>query len=273
MSTPLSTSAMRDAYTAARCDTTKMVRVNFPGEGRTWALLVEQHTTAAWEAFAALMTSHGYLFRESAGGTYNCRVIAGTSSYSLHSYGLCIDLNPSKNPHRSPLTTDIPKAFRADVASIVTVSGRQVFQWGGEWATPDAMHFQIGATPSELATGLTYPTTIEGGRTLLPLKQGQQSEDVEWLQRRLNRIGADLTPDGSYGPATTKAVKTLLVTGNGAGDVVTGYLWNQLDIKIGAKGDGRALDDRRAYYGQPLVAWVATLGIILAIIAVIISMT
>ena len=42
-----------------------------------------------------------YYFLESAGGTYNCRMIAGTQVYSLHSYGLALDLNPSKNPHKS----------------------------------------------------------------------------------------------------------------------------------------------------------------------------
>lgn len=231
MSAPLSTTAMRSAYSAYRCNTSKMVRVVFYGYSA--GLLVASPTQAAWTAFSALMKAHDYPFKEMAGGTYSCRQIAGSSSYSLHAYGLAVDLNPSKNPHRSPLTTDIPKAFRADVDKIVTKSGRQVFQWGGEWAKPDAMHFQISATPDELATGLVFPGQPDPEEdTLLPMNKGDKSEDVRLLQRMLNRLDAGIDADGIYGPATVKAVKDILVTGDGTGEEVTSFHWNRLDYLV-----------------------------------------
>ena len=52
------------------------------------------------------------------------------------------------------------ESFIAAVKGLVTASGRRVFEWGGDWSgdtTPDPMHFQIGATRGELATGIIDP--------------------------------------------------------------------------------------------------------------------
>lgn len=153
---PLHTTQMRTEYARALCDTSQMARAYFPG----WdaGLLVEVHTVAAWAVFAQIMERHRYTFDESAGGTYNCRRIAGSSQYSLHAYGLALDLNPSRNPHRTH-TTDMPAPMVHDLEAVETVSGRLVFQWGNRWSgtTADPMHWQIGATKSELATGILDP--------------------------------------------------------------------------------------------------------------------
>jgi hypothetical protein len=151
---------MRTAYPKACCNPAEFVKVAFPGtDGMVWSLSVERHTADAWTVFAAAMNRHRYYFRESAGGTYNCRQIAGTDDYSLHSYGLALDLNPSKNGPQGSPTCDQPDAFRQAVKGIHTVSGRRVFEWGGDWSpsSQDPMHWQIGATPDELATGIIDP--------------------------------------------------------------------------------------------------------------------
>jgi hypothetical protein len=134
--------------------------------------LVAEPAVPAFEAFAALMTIHDYLFLESAGGTYNPRQIApepddDPDDWSLHSYGIAIDLNPSKNPYGTT-TTDIPEAFRLDVARITTTAGRRVFEWGGGWSTPDPMHFEIDVPPAELADGITWPSPEEDEMPLSP---------------------------------------------------------------------------------------------------------
>jgi hypothetical protein len=162
MSLPLGTTTMRAAYDDARCDTTEMTRVGFPGPTgpSQWSLLVEARTAPAWEAFADVQRRHGYLFREAAGGTYNCRQIAGSDAYSLHAYGLALDLNPSKNGPQGTPTCDQPVGFRLAVKALRTAAtGRQIFSWGGDWsaAVQDPMHWQIGATPAELAEGITDP--------------------------------------------------------------------------------------------------------------------
>jgi hypothetical protein len=151
---------MRAAYPSACCNPAEFVKVAFPGvDGMIWSLSVERHTAEAWTVFAAAMARHAYLFRESAGGTYNCRQIAGTDDYSLHSYGLALDLNPSRNGPQGTATCDQPAAFREACKAIVTGSGRLVFQWGGDWSpsSQDPMHWQIGATPDELASGIIDP--------------------------------------------------------------------------------------------------------------------
>lgn len=137
-----------------------MTRVAFPGNGEVWNLLVATPTVAAWEAFTLVLARHDVLFLESIGGTYSCRFISGTTKWSPHAFGIAIDINPSQNPQKSPLTTVFTPAFVDAVKALVTASGRQVFQWGGDWSgetAPDPMHFQIGATPDELATGIIDP--------------------------------------------------------------------------------------------------------------------
>jgi len=127
---------LRSWWADYRCDTSKMVRVSFPGNGKTWDLLVAAEAAPAWRLFADLMRKHGYLFLETAGGTYNCRKIAGTNSWSLHSYGTAIDLNPSKNPFKKPLTHNYPQAFITDVLIQKALDGNPLFRWGGAWSTP-----------------------------------------------------------------------------------------------------------------------------------------
>ena len=166
---------MRAEYSTARCNTAQMIRVTFPGpvSQTQWSLLVESHTAPAWRVFANVMERHDYLFKESAGGTYNCRQIAGTTLWSLHSYGLALDLNPSKNGPQGSSTCDQPTAFRAAIKAIVTKSGRRVFAWGGDWSggSQDPMHWQVGATKAEIASGVIDPGEDE-------------MNDADWIKLR-----------------------------------------------------------------------------------------
>lgn len=74
------------------------------------------------------------------GGTYNCRVVAGTGQASMHSWGAAIDINPAYSDywrwHRNgAYVNQIP-------AEIVAVFERHGFIWGGRWAHDDTMHFE-----------------------------------------------------------------------------------------------------------------------------------
>lgn len=82
---------------------------------------------------------------------YNCRMIAGTSSYSLHSYGLAIDIDPAANPFTEgdPYSGLFKKHHVDAVLGIKTSSGRNLWAWGGNWSKPDRMHFQIDNTPTD----------------------------------------------------------------------------------------------------------------------------
>jgi D-alanyl-D-alanine carboxypeptidase len=202
------TSQLRSWWAPYRCNTTNMVRVAFPGNGRQWNLQVADRSAPLWEQFATLMTKHNYLFLESAGGSYNCRKIntpAGTSTlWSLHSYGIAVDLNPSKNPYKTPLTNNYPPAFIKDVEAIRT-NGKQAFQWGGRWSLPDAMHWQINVAPGDIP---------EGDNDMAAL----QIIDLQKACNKAGLLGANgkpLVEDDIYGANTEFALVNGLKPGSG----------------------------------------------------------
>lgn len=231
---------LRKWWAAYRCDPSGFARVSIPGPGTTeWQLQVAKGSVAAWEVFADLMRRHAYPFREIAGGTYNCRKIAGSSSWSLHSYGIALDLNPQHNPQGWPVVHNYPQPFIDSVEALETKSGASVFTWGGRWSKstpPDPMHWQIDCKPADIATGIAYH---EEDDVFLPLKEGDgigdkvaKRSDVAAIQAMLNRLGAGLTEDGQYGTDTVTAVKTLL---GGDGKSFYGSLYDDLHWKVAVK--------------------------------------
>lgn len=269
----LTTAQLRDDYSASRCRPSRLRTVSFPcsrsirSDG-TIELSLQRDTVAAWRLFADVMRRHRYLFRESAGGTYNCRPIAGTNRYSLHAYGLALDLNPSRNPWHTH-TTDQPRAFRDAAKGIRTTRGVRVFAWGGDWprSEADPMHWQVDATRAELARGVTDPgassspsprprppTRHDEDDAMLPLRKGDGSgsrahkvHDVQALQYLLNHAyGCKLDADGKYGPATVRAVRAHLSRGSSAhrGDAVDGTKYGRLLWQAGDR-NGRIPDHGR----------------------------
>ena len=67
-------------------------------------------------------------------GCFNIRAKRDSTSQSLHSWGLAIDINASCNQLgcKPKMTMDLVRCF--------TDAG---FEWGGSWHYPDGMHFQI----------------------------------------------------------------------------------------------------------------------------------
>ena len=167
-----SSSQVRAWWDAWECQPSRYTKVSFPGEGRSWALSVADASAPVWRAVAQIMESEPYLFRESAGGTYNCR------PPSLHAYALALDLNPSVNPMRNPLTHEYPDTFITRMEGI-RASGNQAIMWGGRWSSsnpPDAMHWQINVAPEDCS----YVTWDQGGTTPAP-----EPPDYEWEEPEL----------------------------------------------------------------------------------------
>lgn len=202
-----SSQQVRDWYSVYRCEPSRMVRVNFPGAGKVWPLQVASATVPAWEAFAAVMASTGYYFREIAGGTYNCRKIAGSSKWSLHAYGVALDLNPNQNPYGSPLRHDYPAAFLNGIAGIKTTGGLTVFTWGGTWNTPDAMHWQINVPPAAIAKGIVWQGTPATGK-----------EYTMQITRTTIRLGTE--DAGAYGGLVATAQALMVSKGYWSGSKV-----------------------------------------------------
>jgi hypothetical protein len=68
-------------------------------------------------------------------GCWVVRHMRGSSSLSMHAYGLAIDLNAAANPFHCEHF-----AMTEEFAGCFEKAG---FTWGGRWRQPDAMHFQI----------------------------------------------------------------------------------------------------------------------------------
>jgi hypothetical protein len=86
---------------------------------------------------------------------FNCRLITGGSSWSRHSYGDAIDINPVQNPYVKNATVLPPAGSayldRGDVRPGMIVEGDAVvgafdaigWTWGGRWTSlKDYQHFE-----------------------------------------------------------------------------------------------------------------------------------
>lgn len=125
------------------------------------SVLVRPSIVEAMKAFDAVLRRTGYPAQASHTGAYNCRRVAGTSSWSLHSYGIAIDINWRVNPYGG-YRRHIPNSVAAAICAIRTNNGKQVWGWGGYWSgKKDWMHFYIGCTPRDLATGINW-NTVQG---------------------------------------------------------------------------------------------------------------
>jgi peptidoglycan hydrolase-like protein with peptidoglycan-binding domain len=203
----------------------------------------------ATDAFAALekaLRSTGY--QPSSSWAYNCRNIAGTDNYSLHSFGIAIDIDPTANPFTTgdPYSGKIKAPHVAAVLAIKNQQGRSVWAWGGNWTKRDRMHFQIdvgptaveidwstvpggGASSSASTTASTAAPTRTATTTITleeetVLQRGVKGSAVERFQQYLLVWNPEALPehgaDGGYGSETVEWVKKyqeamgLPVTGN-----------------------------------------------------------
>ena len=175
---------------------------------------------AASEAFRAIdgvMQSTGYAPRARDTGGYNCRKITGGTAHSLHAFGIAVDYNWNSNPFRADgkLITDMPAPMVAAIKAIRTKGGAPVFRWGGDFrSVKDAMHFEVVASPRELASGVDWskvevraPDPAEPS-TWPVLQRGDRGPTVRVLQERLTSARFTCDPvDGIFGPDTERAVR------------------------------------------------------------------
>lgn len=84
-------------------------------------------------------------FLAPAGGTYNCRTIAGTDRASAHGYGIAIDIAVSSSDYWrwAPGAAAGKVSYRNRIPlEIVHIFERHGFIWGGRWYHYDTMHFE-----------------------------------------------------------------------------------------------------------------------------------
>lgn len=180
----------------------------------------------AVKALDAVLRVYGYKATPPDCGAYNCRTITGGSGYSLHAYGIALDINWQDNPYGKRLITDMPKAMVAAIKAIRTKGGKQVWRWGGDYSgNKDAMHWEIICSPADLAKGVNWATVPgkaqPGGSNppTSPIKagyeQGDKGDGVGFLQAMLNIITTSfplgnhlaLKADKQYGKGTAARVQ------------------------------------------------------------------
>lgn len=149
----LSSSYLRSVW-GGRCRG-PWARVGLYGGARIY---VRPATVEAVKAMSAVLARYGYRAYASQTGAYACRRIGGSSQWSLHSYGIAVDINWLVNPYGG-YRRHIPNHVARALTNIRTNNGRRVWSWGGDWSgTKDWMHFQIDCRPSDLATGINWKT-------------------------------------------------------------------------------------------------------------------
>jgi hypothetical protein len=85
---------------------------------------------------------------------FNCRFVSGTRRWSMHAYGLAIDVNPVENPYVSGSRVRPPAGNRylnrarrrpgmaVEGGLLVGAFAAVGWKWGGRWpGTPDYQHF------------------------------------------------------------------------------------------------------------------------------------
>ena len=194
-----------------------LIVFNFHGEGRA------QINKAALVPFTLLnnvLIEDDYKTLRTTTGGYNYRTIAGSDRFSVHSYGLAVDINWKENPvtRNGICKTTFSPGTIEKILEIKTKKGIQVFRWGGNYKSyKDPMHFEIMVTPEELDTNLERDSyKVEdvlpipaNTKVNLPLKIGDRGDNVIKVQKLLNeKIQANLTTDGDFGKLTLAAVVT-----------------------------------------------------------------
>ena len=161
--------------------TAPFARLNLYGEG---VVTVDVLTVDAVKALNAVLIDWDYRTRRADTGAYNCRPITGGTNYSLHAYGIAVDLNWSTNPYGHHLITDMAIGMIEAIEGIRTAGGVQVWRWGGRYSNnKDAMHFEVVASPAELARGIQSQTTTNTERLIVT------PEDERKIQAMLDTQG------------------------------------------------------------------------------------
>lgn len=185
---------------------------------------VDRRTLTALSALDDVMERWGYEPTAPDVGAYVCRRITGGSGYSLHAYGIAVDINWQANPYSAAnrTITDMPAGMVAEIEALRTGNGKPVWGWGGHYRNiKDTMHYEIVCSPADLATGIRGTakrlTRIEKLYIWLKagvlaarrpfLRPGSENDpakvdDIKAAQQLLG-----LPQTGTYGPATVAKVK------------------------------------------------------------------
>jgi len=140
-----STSTLREWWSPA-CNGNGMVTIPAGDQGAR--VTVDADVVAIFRAVFAIFAKYRYAIRRADTGAYVCRAITGGTGYSLHAYGIAVDVNWQSNPYGPNLVTDMPPGAIREIEAL-RVDGEQVVRWGGRYSSnKDAMHFEVVVPPA-----------------------------------------------------------------------------------------------------------------------------
>jgi hypothetical protein len=136
-----------------RADNIVVVRVphyGHAGHEQGIALPVHHRVAPLFVGFLTEAQQRGYVLDEVAddwGYARRCMRGTGPGTHracvtSNHAWGLAVDFNATVNPMGKPLRTDVPEWM-------VELGAKYGLSWGGNWATPDPMHWEFIGTPGD----------------------------------------------------------------------------------------------------------------------------
>ena len=138
-------------------------RIDITFMGRSPVRIIPE-AEAAVRALEAALLDNGYVLPIDATGSYSCRKIAGSDSWSLHAVPIAIDVDYPNNPVLNetlkpgwgthPALTITERQVDA-VDRIVNVQGQRIWKWLG-WRTPkaDPMHWELDVPRDKLEVAM-----------------------------------------------------------------------------------------------------------------------
>lgn len=114
-------------------------------------------------------------------GTYNCRPVRGSSTWSHHAWAVAVDFDAPNNC----LGCAVSSTTIGRHPEFVRAFTRFGFVWGGSFSRPDAMHFEYDG-PALPIVGDRFP-------------DGWDKDDL--LAKALQAVGLKATRDGRYAGA------------------------------------------------------------------------
>ena len=199
-----STSELRQLW-APPCQSAKTT-VDLYGEGR---VTVDNRTLEAVGALNAVLAKWNYWTRKEDTGAYACRMITGGTNYSLHAYGIALDINWQSNPYGPTLITDMPQGMVDEIKAIRTNDGDVVWRWGGDYSgNKDAMHYEVVASPAELTAGIAG-----AGGTQPPegefVVDAEAAKRFDKLEQQIASVGTALNKHIEQEDATQSKVESV----------------------------------------------------------------
>ena len=84
----------------------------------------------------------------------------------------------------------MPRGMVDEIEAIRTTAGLPVWEWGGDWRTPDTMHYEIAASPAELAAGIARTDPAKPGALIVTPDDAKQ---IRAIVREETTTGANRT--------------------------------------------------------------------------------